>query len=218
MDQNKIPQATAKRLPLYYRFLNNLNHQGKKRVSSKELSEAVKVDSATIRRDFSYFGALGKKGYGYNVEYLLGFFRKTLDQDELTDVALIGVGNLGTAFLHYNFIKNNNIKIQMAFDADEKKVGSTIGGVPIYHIKDMEEKLNGIKVAILTIPASEADGITDRLVEHGITGILNFTPARISVPSHIRVHHIDLAVELQALVYFLKHYPLVSEEIEEIEE
>ncbi|MFP3360035.1 redox-sensing transcriptional repressor Rex, partial [Planococcus sp. SIMBA_143] len=92
------------------------------------------------------------------VEYLLGFFRKTLDQDELTDVALIGVGNLGTAFLHYNFMKNNNIKIQMAFDADENKVGSTIGGVAIYHIKDMEEKLNGIKVAILTIPASEADG------------------------------------------------------------
>src|SRR5690625_4185635 len=85
MVQKKIPQATAKRLPLYYRFLTNLNHQGKTRVSSQELSKAVKVDSATIRRDFSYFGALGKKGYGYNVEYLLGFFRKTLDQDELTE-------------------------------------------------------------------------------------------------------------------------------------
>ncbi|AIF42405.1 redox-sensing transcriptional repressor Rex [Virgibacillus sp. SK37] len=208
MDQNKIPQATAKRLPLYYRFLNNLNQQGKKRVSSKELSEAVKVDSATIRRDFSYFGALGKKGYGYNVEYLLGFFRKTLDQDETTEVALIGVGNLGTAFLHYNFMKNNNIQIQMAFDADPEKVGTDIGGVPIYHIDDLEKSLNGIKVAILTIPANETDRVTDRLVEQGIDGILNFTPARITVPNHIRVHHIDLAVELQALVYFLKHYPL----------
>ncbi|MYL47657.1 redox-sensing transcriptional repressor Rex [Virgibacillus halodenitrificans] len=208
MDQNKIPQATAKRLPLYYRFLNNLNQQGKKRVSSKELSEAVKVDSATIRRDFSYFGALGKKGYGYNVEYLLGFFRKTLDQDETTEVALIGVGNLGTAFLHYNFMKNNNIQIQMAFDADPEKVGTDIGDVPIYHIDELEEKLNGIKVAILTIPAHETDRVTDRLVEQGIDGILNFTPARITVPNHIRVHHIDLAVELQALVYFLKHYPL----------
>lgn len=57
----KIPQATAKRLPLYYRFLKNLHSSGKQRVSSAELSEAVKVDSATIRRDFSYFGALGKK-------------------------------------------------------------------------------------------------------------------------------------------------------------
>ncbi|MFD1038635.1 redox-sensing transcriptional repressor Rex [Virgibacillus byunsanensis] len=211
MEQNKIPQATAKRLPLYYRFLNNLNHQGIKRVSSKELSEAVKVDSATIRRDFSYFGALGKKGYGYNVEYLLGFFRKTLDQDELTQVALIGVGNLGTAFLHYNFMKNNNTKIMMAFDTSPEKVGTEIGGVPIYHIDDLEAKIKDVRVAILTVPSSEAEGITTRLVKDGIEGILNFTPARITVPKHVRVHHIDLAVELQSLVYFLKHYPLQNE-------
>jgi len=215
MDQNKIPQATAKRLPLYYRFLNNLNHQGKRRVSSKELSEAVKVDSATIRRDFSYFGALGKKGYGYNVEYLLGFFRKTLDQDEVTDVALIGVGNLGTAFLNYNFLKNNNIRIQMGFDADPAKVGTTISDVPIYHIDELEEKMSDVEVAILTIPAEEADLVTEKLVDLGITGILNFTPARITVPDHIRVHHIDLAVELQALVYFLKHYPLKKNTMDE---
>lgn len=75
-EQLKIPQATAKRLPLYYRFLENLHASGKQRVSSTELSQAVKVDSATIRRDFSYFGALGKKGYGYNVQYLLSFLEK----------------------------------------------------------------------------------------------------------------------------------------------
>ncbi|MBT2600683.1 MULTISPECIES: redox-sensing transcriptional repressor Rex [Oceanobacillus] len=208
MEQNKIPQATAKRLPLYYRFINNLNQQGKKRVSSKELSEAVKVDSATIRRDFSYFGALGKKGYGYNVEYLLGFFKRTLDQHEITEVALIGVGNLGTAFLHYNFMKNNNIRITIAFDADENKVGTDIGGVPVYHIDELGERLKDTEVAILTIPADEADAIANQLVDHGVNGILNFTPARITVPSHIRVHHIDLAIELQSLVYFLKHYSL----------
>src|SRR6476620_7549729 len=126
-EQMKIPQATAKRLPLYYRFLKNLHASGKQRVSSAELSDAVKVDSATIRRDFSYFGALGKKSYGYNVDYLLTFFRKTLDQDEMTNVMLIGVGNLGTAFLHYNFIKNNNTKIECAFDVIEDKVGTKVG-------------------------------------------------------------------------------------------
>lgn len=212
MEQNKIPQATAKRLPLYYRFLNNLFQQGKKRVSSKELSEAVKVDSATIRRDFSYFGALGKKGYGYNVEYLLGFFRSTLDQHEITEVALVGAGNLGTAFLKYSFMKNNNIRITKAFDKDPDKVNSEIDGVPVYNIDELEEKLDGIKVAILTVPASEADIIADRLVKQGVNGILNFTPERITVPDHVRVHHIDLIVELQSLVYFLKHYPLDSAE------
>ncbi|MGJ7923204.1 redox-sensing transcriptional repressor Rex [Neobacillus sp. LXY-4] len=213
-NTTKIPQATAKRLPLYYRFLKNLHSSGKQRVSSAELSEAVKVDSATIRRDFSYFGALGKKGYGYNVNYLLTFFRKTLDQDELTKVALIGVGNLGTAFLNYNFLKNNNTKIEIAFDVDEAKVGTKIGDVPVYHMDDLEQKIEeeDIQVAILTIPAPVAQTTTDRLASVNIKGILNFTPARLNVPSSIRVHHIDLAVELQSLVYFLKHYPNSTEE------
>ena len=208
-ENTKIPQATAKRLPLYYRFIQNLHASGKLRVSSAELSEAVKVDSATIRRDFSYFGALGKKGYGYNVNYLLSFFRKTLDQDEITKVALIGVGNLGTAFLNYNFMKNNNTKIEMAFDVSPEKVGSFIGDVPLYHMDDLEEKLENqnIKVAILTVPSQVAQSITNRLVAANIKAILNFTPARLNVPDSIRVHHIDLAVELQSLVYFLKHYP-----------
>lgn len=208
-NQTKIPQATAKRLPLYYRFLKNLNASGKRRVSSQELSNAVKVDPATIRRDFSYFGALGKKGYGYNVDSLLTFFRKALDQDEVTKVILIGVGNLGTAFLHYNFIKNNNTQIVMAFDADEKKIGGEVGGVPVYDIRELKQVIpDDIAAAILTVPVNAAQSITDQLVESGIKGILNFTPARLSVPEHIRVHHIDLAVELQALMYFLKQYPL----------
>ncbi|WP_462412664.1 redox-sensing transcriptional repressor Rex [Neobacillus sp. Marseille-QA0830] len=209
----KIPQATAKRLPLYYRFIQNLHASGKQRVSSAELSEAVKVDSATIRRDFSYFGALGKKGYGYNVNYLLTFFRKTLDQDELTKVALVGVGNLGTAFLHYNFMKNNNTKIQCAFDVDPNKIGTSIGDVPVHSMDDLEKYLveEDIPVIILTVPAPVAQLITDRLVKTNVKGILNFTPARLNVPPSIRVHHIDLAVELQSLVYFLKHYPNANE-------
>ncbi|TKJ02902.1 redox-sensing transcriptional repressor Rex, partial [Bacillus cereus] len=190
------------------RFIQNLSLSGKQRVSSAELSEAVKVDSATIRRDFSYFGALGKKGYGYNVNYLLSFFRETLDQDDITRVALIGVGNLGTAFLHYNFTKNNNTKIEMAFDVSEEKVGTEIGGIPVYHLDELEERLsNDIQVAILTVPATVAQAVADRLAETSVHGILNFTPARLNVSENIRIHHIDLAVELQTLVYFLKNYP-----------
>lgn len=208
-DRTKIPQATAKRLPLYYRFLENLNASGKQRVSSSELSEAVKVDSATIRRDFSYFGALGKKGYGYNVQYLLSFFRTTLAQDELTKVMLIGVGNLGTAFLNYNFSKNNNTKIVQAYDVDESKIGQEISGVTILNLDDFEnQKSDDVTIAILTVPASAAQKIADRLVNAGILGILNFTPARLNLPEHVRVHHIDLSIELQALIYFLKHYPV----------
>jgi redox-sensing transcriptional repressor len=212
-ETTKIPQATAKRLPLYYRFLTNLHASGKQRVSSAELSEAVKVDSATIRRDFSYFGALGKKGYGYNVQYLLSFFRKTLDQDALSKVALVGVGNLGTAFLNYNFTKNNNTQIVVGFDVASDKVGRKIGDISVHHMDDLEKVITDqqIEVAILTIPAQQAQEVTDRLISADIRGILNFTPARLTVPANVRVHHIDLAIELQSLVYFLKHYSTEAE-------
>jgi redox-sensing transcriptional repressor len=213
MTEHHIPQATAKRLPLYFRFLENLKATGKQRVSSTELSEAVKVDAATIRRDFSYFGALGKKGYGYNVHYLLQFFRKTLEQDDRTGVILVGVGNLGTALLHYNFQKSHNIEILRAYDVDPQKLGKMISDVKIHSMDELDQNgVNDCEVAILTVPAQVAQKTTDMLVKSGIRGILNFTPARLDVPEHIRVHHIDLSIELQSLIYFLKHYPLAGQD------
>lgn len=206
-DENKIPYATAKRLPLYYRFLQSLSEAGKQRVSSSELSDGVKVDSATIRRDFSYFGALGKKGYGYNVNYLLSFFSQTLDQNDITKVMLVGVGNLGTALLNYNFIKNNNIRIAIAFDNDPKKVGTEIAGTPIHHLDELSnEEIGNANVAILTVPAQHAQTVAERLVDVGVKAILNFTPERLSLPEEVLVHHIDLSVELQSLLYFMKNY------------
>ncbi|MGA9287821.1 MAG: redox-sensing transcriptional repressor Rex, partial [Anaerobacillus sp.] len=103
-----------------------------------------------------------------------------------------------------------NTKIELAFDADSEKVGQEIGGVPVYHIDEFKKRLeeNDISVVILTVPVHVAQSIADQMDGTGIRGILNFTPARLTVPEHIRVHHIDLAVELQALVYFMKHYPV----------
>ncbi|WP_334115938.1 redox-sensing transcriptional repressor Rex [Ligilactobacillus sp.] len=205
MTSQNIPKATAKRLPIYYRYLNMLSDAGKKRVSSNELAEAVKVDSATIRRDFSYFGALGKRGYGYDVENLLEFFKKTLNQDKLTNVALIGVGNLGHALLNFNFHKSNNVRINAAFDINEEITGTIQSGVPIYPMEDMKEQLRiqQIEIVILTVPANVAQGVTDDLVEVGVKGILNFTPLRISVPESVLVQNVDLTNELQTLIYFL---------------
>ena len=208
MSTQKIPKATAKRLPIYYRYLRFLNDAGKDRVSSTELSDAVKVDSATIRRDFSYFGALGKRGYGYDVEDLLNFFSKTLNQYRLTNVALIGVGNLGHALLNYNFHQSNNTRISAAFDIDEKLVGTIASGVPVYPMSEMVEqlKLQQIEVVILTVPAPVAQETVNQLVDANVKGIMNFTPLRISVPDDIRVQNVDLTNELQTLIYFLDHY------------
>lgn len=202
---NEIPKATARRLPIYHRYLRYLHNAGKTRISSTELSEAVKVDSATIRRDFSYFGALGKRGYGYDVEYLLDFFSKTLNQDRLTNVALIGVGNLGHALLNYNFHLSNNVRISCAFDVNEDLVGKIVSGVPVYPMNEMVEQLRiqQIDVAILTVPQSVAQEVANDMVGAGVKGFMNFTPIRLSVPEDVRVQNVDLTNELQTLIYFL---------------
>lgn len=205
MEKIKIPKATAKRLPLYYRYLIILNEEGKDKVSSTELSEAVQVDSASIRRDFSYFGALGKRGYGYDVKNLLKFFKKILNQDILTNVALVGVGNLGRALLNYNFKRSNNIRISCAFDINKDITGKILSGVPVYDMSELKKQLSDqqISIAILTVPSSSAQVTTNEMVEAGVKGIMNFTPIRLSAPSTVRVQNVDLATELQTLIYFL---------------
>ncbi|OEG00265.1 redox-sensing transcriptional repressor Rex [Vulcanibacillus modesticaldus] len=207
-QDNKIPKVTAKRLPLYYRYFEKLHLMGKQRVSSAQLSKELLIDPATIRRDFSYLGELGKKGYGYNVSYLLHFLRDFLKQDEVTNVIIIGVGNLGTALLHYNFYKSRNTKIVAAFDTDPNKINKEMDGIPVYGMDSLEEviKLFRVEVAILTVPVQVAQKITDEAIKAGVRGILNFTPSVLTVPSHVQVHNIDLTTELQTLVYFLKNY------------
>ncbi|HAP4882616.1 TPA: redox-sensing transcriptional repressor Rex [Enterococcus faecalis] len=215
MKDQVIPKATARRLPLYYRYLRMLHDTGKNKVSSTELSEAVQVDSATIRRDFSYFGELGKRGYGYDVENLMNFFAKTLNEDELTNVALIGVGNLGSALLKYKFHQSNSIRVSCAFDVNEDIVGRIVEGIPVYPMEDMMEQIRvqQIEVAILTIPARKAQEVVNKLAEAGVKGILNFTAARLVAPPEVLIQNVDLTNELQTLIYFLHHdNELIDEE------
>jgi redox-sensing transcriptional repressor len=207
VKEHSIPKATVKRLPLYYRYLRILNNAGKTKVSSTELSEAIQVDSATIRRDFSYFGELGKRGYGYDVEDLMHFFGKILNDDQLTNVALVGVGNLGSALLKFKFHQSNSIRVSCAFDVKEDIVGRIVDGIPVYPLDSMVEqiKLQQIEIAILTLPAQQAQQVVDQLAAAGIKGILNFTAARLTAPEDVIIQSVDLTNELQTLIYFLHH-------------
>lgn len=207
MKEHSIPKATVKRLPLYYRYLRILNNTGKTKVSSTELSEAIQVDSATIRRDFSYFGELGKRGYGYDVGDLMHFFGKILNDDQLTNVALVGVGNLGSALLKFKFHQSNSIRVSCAFDVKEDIVGRIVDGIPVYPLDSMVEqiKLQQIEIAILTLPAQQAQQVVDQLAAAGIKGILNFTAARLTAPEDVIIQSVDLTNELQTLIYFLHH-------------
>ncbi|HFQ3153787.1 redox-sensing transcriptional repressor Rex [Staphylococcus aureus] len=207
-DQVKIPRATLKRLPLYYRFVSSLKSKGIDRVNSKAISDALQIDSATIRRDFSYFGELGKKGYGYNIDSLLDFFKSELSESDMIKIAIVGVGNLGKALLTYNFSIHDDMTITEAFDVKEDVIGQKIGNVIV---KDNDELVTTLKkeeidVVILTTPERVAQKVTDELVQAGVKVILNFTPGRINTPSDVQVHQIDLGIELQSLLFFMKNY------------
>ncbi|AMQ79980.1 TPA: redox-sensing transcriptional repressor Rex [Staphylococcus aureus] len=207
-DQVKIPRATLKRLPLYYRFVSSLKSKGIDRVNSKAISDALQIDSATIRRDFSYFGELGKKGYGYNIDSLLDFFKSELSESDMIKIAIVGVGNLGKALLTYNFSIHDDMTITEAFDVKEDVIGQKIGNVIV---KDNDELVTTLKkeeidVVILTTPERVAQKVADELVQAGVKGILNFTPGRINTPSDVQVHQIDLGIELQSLLFFMKNY------------
>ncbi|HCY9828964.1 TPA: redox-sensing transcriptional repressor Rex [Staphylococcus aureus] len=207
-DQVKIPRATLKRLPLYYRFVSSLKSKGIDRVNSKAISDALQIDSATIRRDFSYFGELGKKGYGYNIDSLLDFFKSELSESDMIKIAIVGVGNLGKALLTYNFSIHDDMTITEAFDVKEDVIGQKIGNVIV---KDNDELVTTLKkeeidVVILTTPERVAQKVADELVQAGVKGILNFTPGRINTPSDVQVHQIELGIELQSLLFFMKNY------------
>ncbi|HDB4394435.1 TPA: redox-sensing transcriptional repressor Rex [Staphylococcus aureus] len=207
-DQVKIPRATLKRLPLYYRFVSSLKSKGIDRVNSKAISDALQIDSATIRRDFLYFGELGKKGYGYNIDSLLDFFKSELSESDMIKIAIVGVGNLGKALLTYNFSIHDDMTITEAFDVKEDVIGQKIGNVIV---KDNDELITTLKkeeidVVILTTPERVAQKVADELVQAGVKGILNFTPGRINTPSDVQVHQIDLGIELQSLLFFMKNY------------
>ncbi|MBU7217514.1 redox-sensing transcriptional repressor Rex [Staphylococcus gallinarum] len=207
-QSDKIPRATLKRLPLYYRFVNTLKSKGIDRVNSKAISEGLNIDSATIRRDFSYFGELGKKGYGYNIDSLLHFFKNEISENDEIKIAIVGVGNLGKALLTYNFSIHDEMTITEAFDIREDVIGTEIGQVSVSNYADITEVLEReqIDIVILTTPEDVAQQVTDKLVDVGVKGILNFTPSRVSTPSDVQVHHIDLGIELQSLLFFMKNY------------
>ena len=206
--EKNIPNATAKRLSLYYRIFKRFHGENIDKASSKQIAEAIGIDPATVRRDFSYFGELGRRGFGYDVSKLMTFFAELLNDNATTKVVLVGVGNIGRALLHYRFQERNRMQLVMAFDTDDNElVGSqTEDNIPIYGISQIKDKIaqEDIKTAILTVPSVKAQEVAELLVDAGIEGILCFSPVNLNLPRHVVLQYVDLTSELQTLLYFMK--------------
>jgi redox-sensing transcriptional repressor len=203
---DRIPAAVVKRLSLYSRVLTDLEMSNVEKVSSQELAEYLGLNSAQVRKDLAYFGQFGVPGLGYYVSDLRVNLKRILRTDREVRVALVGAGNLGTALVSYGGFARQGFKILMAFDADRRKVGSMRANIEVYHIDELEQHLaeTPVDIAVLAVPSEACQPLAERLVKAGVTGILNFVPRRLNVPSQVKVHYVDLAIEMESLSYYLR--------------
>lgn len=204
MRTPKIPKPTVRRLAIYYRCLTKLKDNSIEKTSSKEMADLLGIKASQVRKDLSYFGEFGKRGVGYNVDKLSFKLKEILGLKKNWNVAIVGAGNLGSAIANYAGLEKNGFKITSAFDIDEKKVGKMIvPGVTIQRLNDIEKKIkeNKVEIAILTVPVSAAQEVTDKLINCGIKGILNFTPTSISTPEDVSVEDVDFVISLKSLTF-----------------
>jgi redox-sensing transcriptional repressor len=200
-----IPEIVIRRLPLYLRCLSLLSEQGQTVVSSQEIGQNLGLSSAQIRKDLSFFGEFGKQGTGYDSHYLREELRRILQVDRGWDVALIGAGDLGRALLRHQGFEESGFSIAAVFDNDRKKVGRQIGKLTVQEIAALPELIRDrrIRIAIIAVPAGEAQGVVDVLVDAGIQAILNYAPITLALPEHVRVDYIDPILGLQSMTYYL---------------
>lgn len=203
---DKIPSAVVRRLALYSRLLSDLELNNVEKISSSELADLLGINSAQVRKDLAYFGQFGVPGFGYYIKDLRENLKRILRSDREVRVILVGVGNLGSALVSYGGFQRQGFKIDMAFDADRRKAGSSRGDLAVYHIDELEDRLreSGADIAVLAVPTEACQGVADRLIKAGIRGILNFVPKRLTVPEHVKVHYVDLSIEMETLSYYLR--------------
>ena len=205
MNTRKIPDIIIGRLPVYLRALQRMADMGLKTTSSQELGERVGISAAQIRKDISQFGEFGKQGTGYSIEYLVDKLREILKVDRIWDVVVVGAGDVGRAIANYQGFHDRGFHVVAIFDNDKSKVGQTMGGFTVEDAEEMIERVKdmGIKIAMLTVPASAAQSAADQLVQAGVKAILNYAPVNLNVPNHVKVQHIDPSTHLQRMTYYL---------------
>ncbi|HEY1662339.1 MAG TPA: redox-sensing transcriptional repressor Rex [Verrucomicrobiae bacterium] len=200
----EIPRKTIYRLSIYLRCLARLRENGIGTVSSDALARAAGVKPTQLRKDLAYFGTFGTRGLGYEVAELSEKISEELGTSRLQPVILVGVGNLGLALLSYRGFEKEGFEIIAAFDLHPDRERDKEVKQPIYGMAEFPAfvKQQNVKMAILTVPASAAQEVANRLIESGIIGILNFSPIVLSVPEEVMVNNVNLAIELENLSYF----------------
>jgi len=203
---DSVSELTTNRLSVYLRCLSALEDAGVRTISSQSLAEQFHLNAAQIRKDLAYFGEFGVRGVCYYVRDLKRHLRQILGLDRKLRVAIMGAGNLGLALADYPGFRQEGFEIAALFDTLKEKVGQqSRGGVPIYDIHDLKKvsKREGIRIAVIAVPAPSAQHVLGLVVAAGIKAVLNFSPGALQVPPDVKLKSVDLTVSLESLSFFL---------------
>jgi redox-sensing transcriptional repressor len=201
--RRRIPEATVARLPVYLRILYELAEKRIANVSSERLAELAGVNAAKVRKDLSYLGSYGTRGVGYEVDFLTHQVSRELGLTDDWPVVIVGAGNLGRALANYAGFDERGFPVSALVDVAVEKIGTVVNGVPVRHLDALPELVRpGGSIGIIATPPAAAQEVADKLVAAGVTAILNFAPAVLTVPRGVSLRKVDLAVELQILSFY----------------
>lgn len=206
MKTEKISELTTNRLSVYLRCLNELAASGVEAVSSKTMAEQFNLNSAQIRKDLAYFGEFGVRGVGYNVEELRRQLIEILGLTVKRKVAIVGLGNLGTALANYHGFSQGNFEVVGLFDDDPAKLGNrTRAGLRIQSTQTLTDAIRreGIEIVVIAVPANAAERVLEQVTEAGVHAVLNFAPVHLAAKPGVKVKNVDLTISLESLSYFL---------------
>lgn len=205
--KKKIPASTVNRLAQYLRVFSRLEKNGTETVSSREAADISGINPAQVRKDLAYFGQFGRRGVGYPVAELCEEIRRILGLSREWNVAILGAGHLGTALLMYRGFGLNSFNIVAAFDTDPDKINWELEGVTVYDLEELkvQAKKKKIEIAIIAVPAEEAQSVAEKAVAAGIPAVLNFAPARLDLPEKTLLRNVDFFSELEMLTYHLQN-------------
>ncbi|MGI6421048.1 MAG: redox-sensing transcriptional repressor Rex [Syntrophomonadaceae bacterium] len=208
MKAFKIPEATVQRLSIYSRYLHQLMGEGEDTVSSGQIARGVGVSSAQVRKDLAYFGEFGTRGVGYKVDELYGYLMEILGLDHEWNVIIIGAGKLGSALALYQGFRERGFVVKAILDVAENKIGSTLGQLRVEPLDVLEKRVKeyDIHVGVVTVPAQEAQKVTDQMIQAGVKAILNFSPRVLKVPHDVVLRNVDLSVNLEVLSFNMVQY------------
>jgi redox-sensing transcriptional repressor len=212
----KISDSTVRRLSRYLRRLRVLDRQAQKVVSSHELAAATGTTAAQVRKDLSHFGSFGKRGQGYSVPDLREQLKEILGLTRRWNVAVIGVGQIGSALLGHGFFTQRGFDVIAAFDSDRSKIGSELGGVRVQAMRELEATFaeRDVSIAIIATPAESAQDVAARAVQAGARAILNFAPVKLHLPAEVAVREMDVTLELEGLCYMVTSADSAAEDAE----